>query len=82
VLENLAKSGIPTRAEISDVVEGVQAECIMLNKGPYINEAIKTLNDILIRMESHVSKKKSSLRPLQIAENAYKELMEKVKTTP
>lgn len=82
VLENLAKSGIPTRAEISDVVEGVQAECIMLNKGPYINEAIKTLNDILIRMESHVSKKKSSLRPLQIAENAYSELMEKVKTTP
>lgn len=77
VLENLAKSGIPTRAEISDVVEGAQAECIMLNKGPFINKAIITLNNILVRMESHVSKKKSSLRSLQIAETALRELMEK-----
>ena len=34
VLENLAKTGIPTRAEISDAALSVQAECVMLNKGP------------------------------------------------
>ncbi len=82
VLENLAKSGIPTRAEISDVVEGAQAECIMFIKGAFIYKAIKTLNNILVRMESHVSKKKSSLRPLHIAETAFRELMEKGQTTP
>lgn len=70
VLENLAKTGIPTRAEISDVVQGVQAECIMLNKGPFIYDAIALLNNVLERMEAHSFKKKSSLRSLNIAKNA------------
>lgn len=74
VLENLAKTGIPTRAEISDVVQGVQAECIMLNKGPYINEAIKTLKNILVRLEPHSFKKKNSLKTLDIASNAVAQL--------
>ncbi len=76
VLENLAKTGIPTRAEISDVVHGVKAECIMLNKGPYINSAIKVLKNILIRMEPHLFKQKHSLRALNIAKNAVEQLME------
>ena len=75
VLENLAKTGIPTRAEISDVVQGVQAECIMLNKGPYINDAIKMLKNILIRMEAHSLKKKNSLRALNIAKKSVKQLI-------
>ncbi|MEQ8551144.1 MAG: pyruvate kinase [Cyclobacteriaceae bacterium] len=75
VLENLAKTGIPTRAEISDVVQGVKAECIMLNKGPYINSAIRVLNNILIRMEPHLFKQKHSLRALHIAINAVDQLM-------
>lgn len=76
VLENLAKSGIATRAEISDIVQGAQAECIMLNKGPYINETIKTLYNIIVRMEPHQSKKKSALRPLHIAKSAFTKLIE------
>jgi len=75
VLENLAKTGIPTRAEISDVVQGVQAECIMLNKGPYINDAIKMLKNILIRMEAHSLKKKNSLRALNIAKKSVHQLI-------
>jgi pyruvate kinase len=75
VLENLAKTGIPTRAEISDVIHGMQAECIMLNKGPYINDAIKMLKNILVRMEAHAFKKKNSLRSLNIAKNALQSLM-------
>jgi len=70
VLENLAKTGIPTRAEISDAALGVQAECVMLNKGPYINEAIKILKDILKRMEGHSFKKKNELRVLNVAKKA------------
>jgi pyruvate kinase len=74
VLDNLAKTGIPTRAEISDVVQGVQAECIMLNKGPYINDAITMLKNILIRMEAHAFKKKNALRALNIAQNSVNQL--------
>ncbi len=66
VLENLAKTGMPTRAEISDAALGAQAECVMLNKGPHINEAIKVLKDILIRMEGHSFKKKNELRALNV----------------
>lgn len=80
VLENLAKTGIPTRAEISDVVQGVQAECIMLNKGPYINDAIKMLKNILIRMEAHSVKKKNSLRALNIAKKSVIQLIGDIKT--
>jgi pyruvate kinase len=69
VLENLVKTGIPTRAEISDAAQGAHAECVMLNKGPHINEAIKVLKDVLIRMEGHSFKKKSELRALSLAKN-------------
>ena len=75
VLENLAKTGIPTRAEISDAALGTQAECVMLNKGPYISDAIKTLKDILIRMERHSFKKKNALRALNIAKKSVPQLL-------
>jgi len=68
VLENLAKTGIPTRAEISDAAQAAQAECVMLNKGPHINSAIKILKNVLIRMEGHAFKKKNELRALNVAQ--------------
>jgi len=67
VLENLAKTGIPTRAEISDAAHGAQTECVMLNKGPHINKAVRMLRNILTRMESHGFKNKNKLRPLGVA---------------
>ena len=72
VLENLAKTGVPTRAEISDAAHGAQAECVMLNKGPYINDAIRVLKGVLIRMEGHSFKQKSELRALNVAKNSIK----------
>jgi pyruvate kinase len=65
VLETLAKTGLPSRAEISDAGLGVRAECVMLNKGPYITSAIRTLDDILRRMAHHQDKKRSLLRALR-----------------
>ncbi len=44
-----------------------RAECVMLNKGPFIREAVATLDDILRRMEAHQSKKRAMLRPLHVA---------------
>lgn len=64
VLEGLSKSGKPSRAEITDAAMGVRAECVMLNKGAHIIEAIQSLDDILHRMQSHQKKKISLLRRL------------------
>lgn len=64
VLEGLAKNGKPSRAEISDAAMGERAECVMLNKGPHILEAIQTLDDILQRMQGHQQKKSALLRRL------------------
>ena len=47
---------------------GERAECVMLNKGPYIGDAVRVLDDILQRMENHQSKKRSSLRHLRLAD--------------
>jgi pyruvate kinase len=35
----------------------VRAECVMLNKGPHITDAIGVLDSILIRMQSHQHKR-------------------------
>ncbi len=67
VLENLAKKGIPSRAEVTDAALGQRAECVMLNKGPHIVIAVRVLDDILRRMAGHQSKKRQVLRPLQLA---------------
>ena len=51
VLENEAKKGLPSRAEITDAAESQRADCVMLNKGPHILAAIRTLDNILRRMQ-------------------------------
>jgi pyruvate kinase len=67
VLESLAKSGMPSRSEITDAAMGERAECVMLNKGPYIVAAVRILDDILHRMQAHQEKKRSMLRELHLA---------------
>lgn len=56
VLENLAKKGIPSRAEITDAVMAQRAECVMLNKGAYITQAIALLDSILRSMGPYQEK--------------------------
>lgn len=67
VLDNLAKTGMPPRAEISDAALANRAECVMLNKGPHILDAVRALDDILRRMQAHQSKKTARLRALSLA---------------
>lgn len=67
VLESLSKKGIPSRSEITDAAMGERAECVMLNKGPFVVQAVKALDDILQRMQDHQEKKRSMLRSLRIA---------------
>lgn len=65
VLETLAKKGRTSRPEITDAAMSVRAECVMLNKGPYILDAIRVLGDILTRMDAHQYKKTPQLRALE-----------------
>ena len=67
VLDTLAHTGVPTRAEITDAAMSMRAECVMLNKGPYIGAAVRTLADIIRKMEAHQYKKRSLYRPLALA---------------
>ena len=67
VLEGLTRRGHATRAEITDAAMSQAAECVMLNKGAHITEAVRTLDDILRRMQNHQRKKRSMLRKLHLA---------------
>ncbi|MDP2903778.1 MAG: pyruvate kinase [Methylovulum sp.] len=65
VLESIAKKGVRSRPEFTDAAMAVRAECVMLNKGPYILDAIAALVNVMIRMQEHQRKKFSRLRALQ-----------------
>jgi len=67
VLESLAKKGQSTRGDITDAAMAARASCVMLNKGPYIVEAVRTLRNITDRMAQHQRRKHGSLRPLAVA---------------
>lgn len=67
VLEQMAKTGLPSRAEVTDAAMSARAECVMLNKGPYMVGAVCFLDDVLIRMQRHQWKKRSMLRRLSIS---------------
>jgi pyruvate kinase len=68
VLENLHKTGIATRSEITDAAHAAMAECVMLNKGDFTIEVIETLRDVLYRSGGHHIKKRYTFRPLRVAE--------------
>ena len=67
VLENMNKSGVATRSEITDAAHAALADCVMINKGTHIIRTMETLRDILIRSGGHHVKKRYTFRPLAIA---------------
>jgi pyruvate kinase len=73
VLESMAREGMPSRAEVTDAAMSGRAECVMLNKGPYIVQALQFLCNVLNRMEAHQQKKTAMLRRLDIS-NLHKTL--------
>ncbi len=73
VLDGLAQTGIPSRAEVTDASMSVRAECVMLNKGPFIARAVRVLHDILRRMERHTYKKRQLFRRLALSTHTREE---------
>lgn len=64
VLEGLVSDGMPSRAEATDAAMSQRAECVMLNKGPFLVEAMCFLADVLHRMDRHQAKKSARFGPL------------------
>lgn len=46
ILNQMNKTGIPLRAELTDAYRGLKADCIMINKGPYISNSVKFLQQL------------------------------------
>lgn len=62
ILENLAKNGLPSRAEITDAAVALRSECVMLNKGPHITDAIKILDKMAKKLGKSQRKNRIMLR--------------------
>jgi pyruvate kinase len=67
ILENLNKTGMATRSEMTDAVYASMAECVMINKGEFTLEVLESLKNIMKRSGGHHVKKRYTFRPLHIA---------------
>ncbi len=65
VLEHLVSEGTPLRGEMTDAAMAARAECVMLNKGPFLGEGLEALATLLRRMAVHQHKKTPELRALE-----------------
>lgn len=66
VLEGLVRTGAPSRAEATDAAMAQRAECVMLNKGPFVKAGVAFLDRVLHRMDRHQRKKSARLEPLDL----------------
>lgn len=65
VLNGLIKEGMANRGEMTDAAMSARAECVMLNKGPHLPEALQILDTLFARMGEHMDKKTPRLRALK-----------------
>ena len=72
VLEGLVRKGAPSRAEATDAAMAQRAECVMLNKGDWLVEAVRFLDGVLRRMDRHRDKRARHLGRLSVWANAKK----------
>jgi pyruvate kinase len=65
VLDDMVRDGLPSRSEATDAAMAQRAECVMLNKGPFLPEAVEFLTDMFARMGRHQTKKVAQYAPLE-----------------
>ncbi|MFZ0515120.1 MAG: pyruvate kinase, partial [Candidatus Nitrosopolaris sp.] len=71
ILESLAESGLRSRPEIIDAIMGQRAECVMLNNGTHILQAVKTLAGLLSTEERHQIKKHQLFREFTVQRDVF-----------
>jgi pyruvate kinase len=64
ILDTLAKKGIPSRPEMADLSLGSEFDCLMLNKGPFMKQAVQFLKETLFLISEVKNYKQSVTRPL------------------
>jgi pyruvate kinase len=64
VSASLVADGRPSRAETTDAAMAQRTECLVLNKGPHLAEAVAVMADVLRRMDRHMAKKTARLSAL------------------
>ncbi|MEA3290540.1 MAG: pyruvate kinase [Campylobacterota bacterium] len=52
ILEGKMKNNLPSRAEVTDAATAQRADCVMLNKGPYVTDTVVILKNILRQMHT------------------------------
>ena len=67
VLENMNKSGLASRSEVTDAAHASQADCVMINKGDHVIRVLESLREILYRSSGHHIKKRYTFRQLSVA---------------
>jgi pyruvate kinase len=67
VLDSLARTGVPTRGDVTDAVAASRAEAVMLNKGPFMDSVLAFVDDVFARHAAHHSKQMHTLRGLSVA---------------
>jgi pyruvate kinase len=70
VLDTMARTGAPSRSEVTDAAMAGRAEAVMLNKGSFMADVLVLLSDVLRRQTTHESKKMHMLRMLSVADTA------------
>jgi len=70
---DLAESGLRSRPEITDAIMGQRAECVMLNNGTHIVEAVKTLAALLSTEERHQIKKHQLFREFTVQHDIFED---------
>ncbi len=68
VLETAMKSNIPSRSEVIDAGMAGRADCIMLNKGTYAKQTVRSLKSILLSMHRLFSKKRNLMDKVDLWE--------------
>jgi pyruvate kinase len=61
ILEGKMKNNLPSRAEVTDAASAQRADCVMLNKGPYVDDTVIVLKNILRRMHNLFQKNRQLL---------------------
>lgn len=61
ILEGKMKNNLPSRAEVTDAASAQRADCVMLNKGPYVDDTVIILKNILRQMHTLFQKNRQLL---------------------
>jgi len=68
ILEGKMKNNLPSRAEVIDVANAQRADCVMLNKGPFVVDTIMSIKNILRKVHTLFHKNKQLLSSCKLWE--------------